>query len=276
MAQVTVELGQLLKLTDFELFDFDYTFDDKAFAQTLEQAVIDFYYDYEIGRETPDAFKRTFRRRWISAVAYYNKLHNTTLLEYNPLINYKMSEALEQLATTSRQQDSTTDRNTASNTTDSRTEDTITTVSDVVAHTGDSTNTRTDNTQSVTNSSDTMSDYPQQAIAGGGYLSGQRISDSDTSNTGTVTDQGNTSNTTNTTSEGNSLSGSEGRATTEGTDNTVGQYTTTGTDNTNYEKTIEGLTGRTYQELIRLERDSLLRITGMVIEELKPCFILVH
>lgn len=275
MAQVTVELGNLLK-TDFKLFDFDYAFDDKAFAQELEQAVIDFYYDYEIGRETPDAFKRTFRRRWLSVVAYYNKLHNMTLLEYNPLINYKMSEALEQLATTSRQQDSTTDSASTSNTTDSRTNDTTTTASDEVTQEGDSTNTRTDNTQSVTNSSDTMSDYPQQAIAGGDYLSEQRMSDSDTTNTGTVTDQGNTSNTNNTTSEGHTLAESEGTTTTEGTDNTVGQSTTTGTDNTNYEKNIEGLTGRTYQELIRLERDNIIRITAMVIEELKPCFILVH
>lgn len=275
MAQVTVELGNLLK-TDFELFDFEYTFDDKAFAQTLEQAVIDFYYDYEIGRETPDAFKRTFRRRWLSAVAYYNKLHNTTLLEYNPLINYKMSEALEQLATTSRQQDSSTDSASTSNTTDSRTNDTTTIASDEVTQEGDSINTRTDNTQSVTNSSDTMSDYPQQAIAGGDYRSGQSISDSDTANTGTVTDQGNTSNTNNTTSEGHTLAESEGTATTEGTDNVVGYSTTTGTDNTNYEKTVEGLTGRTYQELIRLERENLIRIAAMVIEELKPCFILVH
>jgi len=275
MAQVTVELRNLLK-TDFELFDFDYTFDDKAFAQELEQAVIDHYFNYEIGQPTPDDFKRVFKRRWLQAVGYYNKLHNTTLLEYNPLINHKMSEALEQLATSSREQDSTTDNVTTSNTTDSRTEDIDSTASDEVIQTGDNTNTRTDNTQSVTNSSDTMSDYPQQAIAGGDYLSGQRITDSDTTNTGTVEEQGTNSNTTNTTSEGHSLSGSEGTTNTEGTDNTVGHSTTTGTDNTNYEKTVEGLTGRTYQELIALERDSLIRITGMVIEELKPCFILIH
>src|SRR5699024_1560436 len=122
MAQVTVELGDLLK-TDFELFDFPYNFDDKKFAKELEQAVIDHYYFSEIGQETPDRFKHTFRRKWLQAMSYYNKLHNTTLLEYNPLINHKMSEALEQLSRSNRKQDSTTDNVSKKTTTDNVLED---------------------------------------------------------------------------------------------------------------------------------------------------------
>lgn len=251
MAQVTVELRNLLK-TDFELFDFEYEFDDKKFAKELEQAVIDHYFFYEIGQPTPDHFKIVFRRRWLQAVGYYNKLHNTTLLEYNPLITHKMSEALEQLATSNSKQD-----NTGTTSSEGATDST----SNVSGRTD---NTRTDNLKTTGNNSDTMSDYPQQAIAGGDYLSGQRLSDSDTTNTGTVKDAGTSNN--DTTDH------------TTATDNTTteGSVTSNSTDNTNYEKTIEGMTGRTYQELIRLERDNLIRITGMVIEELKPCFILVH
>lgn len=239
MAQVTVELRNLMK-ANFELFDFDYPFDDKAFAQELEQAVIDFYWNYEIGQETPDEFKRVFKRRWLQAVGYYNKLHNTTLLEYNPLINHKMSEALEQLATTNRTEENTGKTDSTSNAS------------------GTSDSTRTDNLTTNTDNNTIASDYPQQAIAGGDFLSGQQQSETETTNTGTVQD-----NTTNVT---------------DSTDNTTveGTTTTEGQDNTNYEKTIEGLTGTTYQELIRKERDNMLRITGMVIEELKPCFILVH
>src|SRR5690606_22757952 len=111
-------------------------------------------------------------------------------------------------------------------------------------------NTRTDNTQSTTDTNSKASDYPQQSIAGGNYLSGEQVTDSTIKNTGTVKD--------------NSNATSSGATQTEGT------------DNTEYEKTIEGLTGTTYQELIRKERDNMLRITGMVIEELKPCFILVY
>lgn len=239
MAQVTVELRNLLK-TNFKLFDFPYQFDDKQFASELEQAVIDFYYNYEIGQETPDDFKRVFKRRWLQAMSYYNKLHNTSLLEYNPLINYKMSEAMEQLSNSSRTEDNTATTDSTANTT------------------GESDSTRTDNTKTATTSEELSSDYPQQNISVGDYLSGQRQVESEVSNTGTVS--------------------TEDSATTNTTDHTevVGNTQTTGTDNTNYEKTIEGLTGRTYQELIRLERDNLIRITGMVIEELKPCFILTH
>lgn len=223
MAQVTVELRNLLK-TNFELFDFDYPFDDKAFAKELEQAVIDFYYNYEIGQETPDDFKRVFKRRWLSLASYYNKLHNTTLLEYNPLINYKMVEALEQLKTVDVDQTTTAS------------------VRDL--------NTRTDNLKATSNVNNVASDYPQQSIAGGDYLSGEQLSDSQATNTGTVENSGST--------------------------NSDSQGITKNVDNTHYEKTIEGLTGITYQDLITKERENLIRISQMVIAELKPCFILVH
>lgn len=291
LAQVTVELRNLLK-TDFELFDFPYEFDDISFAKELEKAVIDYYYLYEIGQPTPEQFKLIFRRRWLQAVGYYNKLHNTTLLEYNPLINHKMSEALEQLSKSNRKQDSKTDgvsHNTTEYTfsedsSEQTQEDIDNSTSEETTQTGNSTNTRTDDLESKTNSSDTMSDYPQQSIAGGDYLSGQRLSDSDTTNTGTVKDQGNTTNDSNTTGEGSSQTVGERTAqqtgdkttTEDGTTNTVGMIEDIGTENTEYEKTIEGLTGITYQELIQKERDNLIRITGMVIEELKPCFILVY
>ena len=117
MAQVTVELRKLLQLNDFELFDFPYQFDDQKFKSQLEQSVIDYYYNYEIGTETPDEFKRRFQAKWLSFIDYYNLLYNTTLLSYNPLINYKMTEALEQLATTNNTQNSITDSTSTGTTT---------------------------------------------------------------------------------------------------------------------------------------------------------------
>lgn len=210
MARLTVELRHLLE-TDFELFDFEYEFDDKKFARELEQAVIDYYYFSEIGQPTPDKFKHVFKSRWLSMIGYYNQLHNTTLLKYNPLINYKMSEALEELRQSSNQIE--------------QNEQTTT----------------TGNIQSE--NEEQTSDYPQQPI-GGDYLSGAR--------------------------ESNTRSNSE--------DNTESERRSSQdvTDNRNYEKTIEGLTGISYQELIQKERENLIRIKQMVIEELKPCFILVY
>lgn len=227
MAQVTVELRNLLK-SDFELFDFEYPFDDRVFAKRLEQAVIDYYYFYEIGASTPEQFKHRFKRRWLSMIGYYNQLHNTTLLKYDLLKNYSITEAVEQLNNLKTTQNTRGTSNTKSNTN----------------------SIGTSNTQSNNNTKG--SDYPQQPIAGGDYLSEETITTVDSE----VNDNTN-------------ITGSS-----ESTDKT--KVTGTTTQEQLYQKTIEGLTGITYPELIQKHRDSLIRITGMVIEELKPCFILVY
>ena len=56
MAQVTVELRKLLQ-TNFKLFDFPYEIDDAAWKEKLEIDIVNHYYFYEIGCETPDRFK---------------------------------------------------------------------------------------------------------------------------------------------------------------------------------------------------------------------------
>lgn len=202
MMKTTVQLRHLLQ-TDFELFDFDYNFDDPLMKERIEQSIIDYYYFHEING-TPDRFKHRFKTHFLRMIDYYNQLHNTTLLKYNPLTNYSMEEALEQLSS-------------SSNTRDSK---------------GDS--------HSYSDSQLKESDYPQQPIAGGDYLSGASNSVVDTSTEDNVT------------------------------------VTDNGQSNTNYTKTIEGITGITYQELIQKERDNLIRLTNMIIEELKPCFLLVY
>ena len=95
MAQTTVELRHLLQLENFELFDFDYTFDDPDYKAEIERAIIDHFYFSEIGQETPDRFKHVFKRRWLEVIAYYNKIHNIDLIEFDPLVTYRMSETYE-------------------------------------------------------------------------------------------------------------------------------------------------------------------------------------
>ena len=296
MAQVTVELRKLLELNDFELFDFDYQFDDLKFKQQIEQSVIDYYYSYEIGTETPTEFKRRFQAKWLTFIDYYNQIYNTTLLTYNPLINYKLTEALDQLATTSALQDSTTtstangQSNTNGTDTTEQTNNTNSTRTDNLTAQSDST--RTDNTTSNTvDSSDgtgneKTSDYPQQAIAGGDFLEGERVSttssegESTTTNTGTVTNADTTVNTgtqgTVTSSTGDSTNTHSAATTSSDSANTTGTLTSNGTNNTNYEKTIEGITGTSYQDLIAKERQNILRLIPAIINELKPLFILVY
>jgi len=224
LAQATVEIRTLIENTNFELFDFDYQVDDLSFKADIEQKILSFYYDYEIGFETPDMFKRKFKARFLRTISYYNKLYNTTLLSYNPLINSKITEALDQLAVTGQ---ATTDNNTTTN------------------------NLNNTNTgSSGTNSNTKSSDYPQQSIVGGDFLNGEQVLDSDSNSNNTTT--------------------------ATGTVATVGSGSSDVSSNTDYTKTIEGLTGTTYQELIKKERDLIIIIPNLIIEELKPCFILVH
>lgn len=224
LAQVTVELRDLIEKTDFELFDFEYTFDDTTFKKTIEEQVIYYYYFSEIGQETPDRFKHVFRTTWWRIIGYYNELYNMTLLDYNPLVNYSMTEALEQLATSDNSESSTSKTNV----------------------TGES---KQDN-KTTSDGNTKSSDYPQQPIAGGDYLDGEATT-KNTSNT-------NASNT----SKDNSTS--------------EGDVSSKGTTNTTYQKTVEGITGTSYQELIAKQRDSIIRIVPMIINDLKPCFILVY
>lgn len=296
MAQVTVELRKLLQLNDFELFDFPYKFDDVNFKKQIEQAVIDYYYNYEIGTETPAEFKRRFQAKWLSIIDYYNQLYNTTLLAYNPLINYKLTEALEQLATSNNTQNSVTDTSSTGTTTQegtdvlAQTTSTDSTRTDNLSSQNDTT--RTDNLKAVTvdnsegSGNEKTSDYPQQAIAGGDFLEGEKTSTTSTSgtnttdNTGTQKNSGTTLNTGTQTNAGtgqnDSTTTSNNTATNEDSANTTGTLTAEGTTNTNYEKTIEGLTGTSYQELIAKERQNLIRLIPMIISELKPLFILVY
>lgn len=211
MAQVTIELRHLLENTNFKLFDFDYTVDDPLFKRDLEEHITAFFYDYEIGQETPKMFKRKFNARFTRIIGFYNELYNTTLLEYNPLVNYSMNEAMEQLA-------SATGKTIAENTTNTN-------------QTGEQT------------SDIKMSDYPQQSIAGGDYLSGENLTKQNDISNGSAVNNASSSN------------------------NDISEST--------YSKTIEGITGTSYQELISKQRSLIINIYDMIINELKPCFILV-
>lgn len=203
LAQVTVELRHLLE-TDFELFDFDYDFVDPEFKKELEQAVIDHFYFHEIGQETPERFKQRFKSRWLRMIGRINELYKTTLLEYDILSNHSISETMDQLQTSDSTQDTT----------------------------GNSTTHSDSNTKG--------SDYPQQPIAGGDFLSNETQSQVDSEVNDTTSIVGSTKN------------------------------------ENNYTRKTKGMTGSTYPDLIRKHRENILNIKAMVIEELKPCFILVY
>lgn len=99
MAQVTMELRNLLKMPNFNLFDFEYKCDFPEWKEELEQLIIDEYYFHEIGQETPDRFKHCFSTLMRKIMPYYNSLYASTLLGGDPLINYRMVEETTGTAT---------------------------------------------------------------------------------------------------------------------------------------------------------------------------------
>ena len=295
LALVTVELRNLLK-TNFELFDFDYTFDDKVFKKELEDSVIDFYYFSEIGQETPERFKHIFKAKYKRMMDYYNELYNTTLLKYNPLTNHNIHEKLEQLRETEGTED--TKGNTTGNedttrvynengkhNTDFHSNEGIK-ANTVTDEKTDNANTRTDNLKHTDNTDKTVSDYPQQSISTANYLSGAEKVDNNGTNTGTVKDDFTGTNNTNTvgttdteyTSSEKGTDNTDGKETTktDTTQDTTGNKQTTGQENMEYKKLVEGITGTTYQKLVKEERENILRIKDMVIDELRDCFIMVY
>lgn len=228
MAQVTVELRNLLKLSNFKLFDFDYRFDDLNMKSQIEESIRDFYYTYEINGDTPDEFKHRFKTRFKRKIGYYNELYNTTLFEYNPLINNSTVETTKQI----------------NNGVNNATSNSNITANSKASNTSEKT--------SINKSNNKDSNYPQQSISGGNFLSGEQENNTTTNDNG----KDNTNVDSNSTSE-----------------NTLKN---TSTNNIDFERKVEALTGTTYQELIQKERNNIINILDMIIEEMKPCFILVY
>src|SRR5699024_10426838 len=163
---------------------------------------IEHYYFSENGQETPDRFKQRFKSKWLSFIDYYNRLYNTTLLEYDPLINYKVSEALEQLRNTEGTEDTTGNTHSEEESKTTHQEDQEHTNNTDSLEEVDSNSKRTDDLKHTDNTEEKASDYPQQPIGSGNYLSGAKTTDNNGTNTGTVEDEGQSTTTTTTTEEG--------------------------------------------------------------------------
>lgn len=95
MAQVTIELRHLLQMSNFNMFDFTYPITDSSWKAELERDIKNHYYFHEIGVETPDRFKQRLMSKMNEIMPYYDKLHQTMLLDFNPLITHRKTETFE-------------------------------------------------------------------------------------------------------------------------------------------------------------------------------------
>lgn len=71
----TQTLGELIENEGFNLFDFEYTFPEEH-KDEMENYVINWFYEDEIGAETPNAFKRLFIPKFFQNIALCAEMVN--------------------------------------------------------------------------------------------------------------------------------------------------------------------------------------------------------
>ncbi len=91
MAEYTIQLRTLLE-TDFEPAMDDYPIFDENYRSVLNQKILDHFYLYEIGLETPDLFNHQLRVKLNEIMPYYNEMYRIQTLIANPFHNFEYNE----------------------------------------------------------------------------------------------------------------------------------------------------------------------------------------
>lgn len=102
MAQYTLTMKQLVE-NDVPIFNFTYPIFDEEYRPILEEKIIRHFYFREIGFETVGRFIFELETKLNEIMPYYNKFYESTLFEFNPLINYQVKETYEKMNTGNRQ-----------------------------------------------------------------------------------------------------------------------------------------------------------------------------
>lgn len=76
MAQVTIELKNLLKIEHWDLFDFSYPVISAEWKKSFEEKFKNRYYFNEIGMETPDRFQHYLKTKLNEIMPHYIDLYN--------------------------------------------------------------------------------------------------------------------------------------------------------------------------------------------------------
>lgn len=101
-------IEQIIAAARSSLFNFDYPIFDAAYRETLETKIIRRYYTREIGFETVALFKHFLHMRMCEIMPYYNKLYNSELLAFNPLIDTDLRHSGDKSTTGETSRDGTT------------------------------------------------------------------------------------------------------------------------------------------------------------------------
>ena len=93
MGKYTLTIQEILS-NNVNIFDFDYSFYNESYKKGFEKKFLDRFLFDEIGAETVARFKHNLRTTLNEIMPYYTHLYETTIYEYNPILNYDLQEVI--------------------------------------------------------------------------------------------------------------------------------------------------------------------------------------
>ena len=93
MGKYTLTIEEIIS-NNVSIFDFDYSFYNENYKKGFKKKFIDRFLFDEIGAETVARFKHNLRTTLNEIMPYYKHLYETTIYEYNPILNYDLQEVI--------------------------------------------------------------------------------------------------------------------------------------------------------------------------------------
>lgn len=222
-----------------KVFNFNFPIFDESHRKELEEKILLWYYDREIGFRTVGRWQLGLAQYLNRIMPYYNEMYKTTSVSYDMLNDVDITESYSHTSRGGEEQKSGREIIGSSTTLQNGTD--------------------TTSANSSGNTTSATSDTPQGTISdvdNYSYLTSYNKSTSSSQNGGTVT-----SNSTNVSDN----------STTE-----HGISTKNDTREDNYQKTTSGKSGgKTYPEMIMEYRKAIANVDAMIIDELEDLFLSV-
>lgn len=249
-------INEVLDKSWDKIFTKNWEIFDEKYRKILCEKILRSYYTREICAETVELWRLWLDATLCEIMPTYNELYKTTILEYNPLYNFDLTETLERTETGNKDNTVTTDNTGNNKVTNNLSSANTGTVK--VAYSGSE--------EKTNNNIHKHSDTPQGGITG--LAEDKYLSDADInsgSDTATTTEDNTTTNNLTTTNTGTVENNSTN------TNKETGKETNETTES--YTKRIIGKnSGESYASIIKELRENIINIDSMIINELKSLF----
>lgn len=275
-----------------KVFDFSFPIFDESYRIILERKILKHFYTREIGEETVGLWKLRLDTRLNEIMAYYNKLYNSELLEFNPLYTSNLTRTRKtdfdkNESDKEKIEDSnnnTSSKNNSNKITNSGNDTITTSANGTTNRTDENVSNGSGNGTSTNGSTNKYSDTPQgalTAVESGTYLTNAtKVDENGTTSSSTHNESTNKSvitssdSGTNTTQFGKIINGTEDETSTSKTNysrNKDNNNKITSTED--YLESVSGYEGAVPSDLLRAYRDTFLNIDMMIINDLEDLFM---